>query len=252
MRQKLKIQLYIYSSRAVPPEENLGKAIRTCHSQPLSLMEYAQNTSNVISLAEHLGTRISDHVPETPNKLSEDMIKCIAAIYIASLQNHRSKTDFDVQLDNPFHVEGLKEFSGPYSTMVEVPWIFRDSQKLSDVEHLLQNFRSLICQLEEIDPRKLKHEEKLAFWINIHNALVMHAFLAYGVPQNNVKRLFLLLRAVYNIGGHTIGADTIQNTILGCRISRPGQWIRLLLSSRTKFKTADERQAYAIEHPEPL
>ncbi|KAK9012182.1 hypothetical protein V6N11_040251 [Hibiscus sabdariffa] len=273
----------VYSSRAAPQEENLSKAIRTCHSQPLSMIEYAQNTSNIISLAEHLGTRISDHVPETPNKLSEDMIKCMAAIYcklaeppiqnglsspnssmssasaFSPLEQHdmwspgfRNNSSFDVRLDNPFHVEGLKEFSGPYSTMVEVPWIFRDNQKLGDVEHLLQDFRSFICRLEEIDPRKLKHEEKLAFWINIHNSLVMHAFLAYGIPQNNVKRLFLLLRAAYNIGGHTISADTIQSTILGCRISRPGQWIRLLLSSRTKFKTGDERQAYAIEHPEPL
>lgn len=93
--------------------------------------------------------------------------------------------------------------------------------------------RSLICRLEEVDPRKLKHQEKLSFWINIHNALVMHvmvlfhrilllqsltpfcwfrfyfccerkwnvsfavflqAYLAYGIPQNNVKRHFLLLK----------------------------------------------------------
>lgn len=53
----------------------------------------------------------------------------------------RNNSSFDVRLDNPFHVEGLKEFSGPYSTMVEVPWIYRDSQKLGDTEHLLQNFR---------------------------------------------------------------------------------------------------------------
>ncbi|KAK6237534.1 hypothetical protein QUC31_003003 [Theobroma cacao] len=273
-----------FSSRTSPPDETLDKAVRACHSQPLSMMEYAQNASNIISLAEHLGTRISDHIPETPNKLSEDMIKCMSAIYCKLadpplIQNgfsspnssvssasafspqdqqdmwspgFRNNSSFDVRLDNPFHVEGLKEFSGPYSTMVEVPWIFRDSQKLGDVEHLLQNFRSLICRLEEVDPSKLKHEEKLAFWINIHNALVMHAFLAYGVPQNNMKRFFLLLRAAYNIGGHTISADTIQGSILGCRMSRPGQWLRLLLSSRAKFKTGDERQAYAIEHPEPL
>ncbi|XVF15680.1 hypothetical protein REPUB_Repub09cG0176000 [Reevesia pubescens] len=257
----------VFSSRTSPPE-TFSKA----------------NASNVISLAEHLGTRISDHVPETPNKISEDMIKCMSAIYCKlsdppSIQNgfsspnssmspasafspqdqhdmwspgFRNNSSFDVRLDNPFHVEGLKEFSGPYSTMVEVPWIFRDSQKLCNVEHLLQNFRSLICRLEEVDPRKLKHEEKLAFWINIHNSLVMHAFLAYGIPQNNVKRLFLLLRAAYNIGGHTISADTISSSILGCRMSRPGQWLRLLLSSRAKFKTGDKKQAYAIEHPEPL
>ncbi|XP_052198025.1 uncharacterized protein LOC127804947 [Diospyros lotus] len=268
-----------------PPAESLGRAVRACHSQPLSMMEFAQNaSSNVISLAEHLGTRISDHVPETPNKLSEDMIKCMSAIYckladppltnpglsspnssISSMSafspkdqcdtwslGFRKDSSFDVRLDNPFHVEGLKEFSGPYSTMVEVPCIYRESQKLGDIEDMLQNFRSLIYRLEEVDPGKMLHEEKIAFWINIHNALVMHAFLAYGIPQNNVKRVFLLLKAAYNIGGHIVSADMIQNSILGCRMSRPGQWLRLLLSSRAKFKSGDERQAYAIEHPEPL
>ncbi|KAJ6774481.1 hypothetical protein OIU79_017806 [Salix purpurea] len=253
-------------------------------AQPLSMMEQAQSASNIISLAEHLGTRISDHVPETPNKLSEDMIKCMSAIYCklsdpplthnnlsspnSSLSSmsafsppeqcdmwspgFRNNSSFDIRLDNPFLIEGVKEFSGPYSTMVEVPWIYRDGKKLGDVENLLQNFRSLICRLEEVDLRKLKHEEKLAFWINIHNALVMHAFLAHGIPQNNVKRLFLLLRAAYNVGGHTCSADTIQTSILGCRMSRPGQWIRILLSSKSKFKTVEDRQAYATDHPEPL
>lgn len=268
------------SNRTSPPAESLVKAVRACHSQPLSMMEYA--SSNVISLADHLGTRICDLY--TPNKLSEDMVKCMSSIYcklsdpplmnqcvsspnssLSSLSAFspkdqcdmwspglRKDSTFDVQLDNPFHVEGLKEFSGPYSTMVEVPRIYKDNQKLGDVEDMLQCFRSLIGQLEGIDPRKMKHEEKLAFWINVHNALVMHAYLAYGIPQNNVKRVFLLLKAAYNVGGQVVSADTIQNPILGCRMSRPGQWLRFLLASRTKFKTGDERQAYAIKHVEPL
>ena len=223
----------------------------------VTYLQYAQNTSsNVISLAEHLGTRISDHVPETPNRISEDMIKCMSGIFCKladppltthnglsspnsslssisafSPQDHcdmwspgfRKDSSFDVRLDNPFHVEGLKEFSGPYSTMVEVPWIYRDNQKMGDIEHMLQNFRcvllispqhphskkgdlmliltykhtdlialfvcqsyklvelfnfrTLISRLEEVDLRKMKHEEKLAFWINIHNALVMHVMI---------------------------------------------------------------------------
>ncbi|KAI3785005.1 hypothetical protein L1987_44113 [Smallanthus sonchifolius] len=267
--------------------EALGKALRACHSQPLSMMEYAQNSSsNVISLAEHLGTRICDHVPETPNKLSEDIIKCMSAIYCKladppltnngissptsslssmsafSPKDHsdllwspgfrRDSSSFDVRLDNPFHVQGLKEFSGPYSTMVEIQCIYRDGQQLGDTEHMLQDFRSLVSRLEEVDPRKLKHEEKLAFWINVHNALVMHAVLAYGIPQNNIKRVFLLLKAAYNVGGHVVSADVIQNSILRCKTSRSGQWLRVLLSSRTKFKTGDARQGYAIDHPEPL
>ncbi|KAG6396190.1 hypothetical protein SASPL_142332 [Salvia splendens] len=273
------------ANRTSPSSDVLGKAVRACHSQPLSMIEYAQNSSsNVISLAEHLGTRISDHIPETPNRLSEDMVKCMSSIYCKLADppaaNHglsspasslsstsafspkdqcdlwspgfRNDSSFDVRLDNPFHVEGLKDFSGPYSSMVEVNCIYRDSKKLGDIEFLLQNFRSLISRLEEIDPKKMTHEEKLAFWINVHNALVMHAFLAYGVPQNNIKRMFLLLKAAYNIGGQIVSADVIQSSILGCKLSRPGQWLRLLLSSKTKFKAGDERQAYGIERSEPL
>lgn len=137
-------------------------------------LQYAQNTSShMISLAEHLGTRISDHIPETPNKLSEDMVKCMCSIYCKladpPLTNHglssptsslssisafspkdqcdlwspglRNDSSFDVRLDNPFHVEGLKDFSGPYSSMIEVHCIYRDSQKLGDIEYSLQNFR---------------------------------------------------------------------------------------------------------------
>ncbi|CAN1224981.1 hypothetical protein LINGRAPRIM_LOCUS930 [Linum grandiflorum] len=237
-------QCSAFSGRASPPADSLGRAVRSCHSQPLSMIEFAQNATNVISLADHLGTRISDHVPETPNKLSEDMIRCMSAIYC--------KLSDPPVTNKGLSSQGLKEFSGPYSTMVEVPWIYRDNQKLGDVEPLLQNFRSLICRLEGVDPRKLKHEEKLAFWINVHNSLVMHAFLAYGIPQNNVKRLFLLLKAAYNVGGHTISADAIQSNILQCRMSRPGQWIRLLIPTRSKFKSGDERQAYTIDQQEPL
>ncbi|KAL3616443.1 hypothetical protein CASFOL_039833 [Castilleja foliolosa] len=272
-------------NRTDPSDEALGSTLRMCHSQPLSMMEYAQNSSShVISLAEHLGTCISDHIPETPNKLSEDMVKCMCNIYCkladppltnlglssptSSLSSisafspkdqcniwspgFRNDSSFDVRLDNPFHVEGLKDFSGPYSSMVEINCIYRDSRKLGDIEYLFQNFRLLVSRLEGIDPKKMMHEEKLAFWINVHNALVMHAFLAYGVPQNNMKRMFLLLKAAYNVGGRIVNADFIQSSILGCRMSRPGQWLRFLLSSKTKFKAGDERQAYGIERAEPL
>ncbi|XP_057951913.1 uncharacterized protein LOC131146341 isoform X5 [Malania oleifera] len=286
-------EIAVLELEVVHLEQHLLSLYRKAFDQQLSSLSpppakderYAQSASpNVISLAEHLGTHISDHVSETPNKLSEDMIKCMSVIYckladpplthhaLSSPNSSLSSTSafspqeqfdmwspgfkkdssFDVRLDNPFLVEGLKEFSGPYSTIVELQWIYRDGQKFGDIELLLQSFKSLICRLEVVDPKKMKREEKLAFWINIHNALVMHTFLAYGIPQNNVKRIVLLLKAAYNIGGHTISAETIQSCILGCRMPRPGQWLRLLLPSRTKFKAGDERQAYAIEHPEPL
>ncbi|KAE8686007.1 BTB/POZ domain-containing protein [Hibiscus syriacus] len=209
----------VFPSWTSPLDESLAdRAVRACHSQPLSMVEYAQNASNIISLAEYLGTQISDHVPDTPNELSEDMIKCMSVIYCKLadpplIQNSssspnssmssasvfspkdqhdmwspgfRNNSSFDVRLDNPFHIKGLKEFCGPYSTMLEVQWILRDNKKMADVENLLQNFRSLICRLEEVNPRKLRHEEKLAFWINIHNSLVMHVCILIKLKEYSI------------------------------------------------------------------
>ncbi|KAK7312364.1 hypothetical protein VNO77_36162 [Canavalia gladiata] len=263
-----------------------AKAVDSYHSLPLSMLEQAQCAkSSSTSLAEHLGSYYVDNVPETPSWLSEEMIKCISAIYCEltdtpslghknasspisfsssgselSSQNQGSKwgsqwkkhSSFNLNSGNPFHIRGTKEFSEPYCSMIRIQQLCTDNQKLKEIEYMLRRFRSLVSRLEDVNPRNLKHEEKLAFWINVHNALVMHALLVYGISANNVKRMSSVLKAAYNIGGHTISVDLIQNFILGCRLPRPGQWLRLWFPSKTKPKIRDARKGYAIRRPEPL
>ncbi|KAK2978357.1 hypothetical protein RJ640_016459 [Escallonia rubra] len=252
-----------YSFRT-PPLGALAEAVHSHHSLPLSMLERGQGASSSVSLAEHLDNSMSDHVPETPNWLSEEMIKCISAIYCqladppvfnhgfasspisfsSSTSGSPSQSQYDIGsprcgdysssnswLNHPFHTEGSNEFSGSYSTMVEVQGICRDDSKLKGVEDRIQDFRSLVSRLEEVEPRKMKREEKLAFWINVHNALVMHALLVYGIPKGNMKRFSLLLKAAYNIGGRTVSVDMIQSSILGCRLPRPGQ-VRMYTAKR--------------------
>ncbi|CAN7126039.1 unnamed protein product [Brassica rapa subsp. narinosa] len=100
------------------------------------------------------------------------------------------------------------------------------------VADLLHYFKTLISRLEEVDPSKLKHEEKLAFWINVHNALGDACKLSFFEPINLGRHITLV--------GHTISAEATQSSILGCKMSHPGQ----------KFKAGgDERlAAYAINH----
>ncbi|XP_037497660.1 uncharacterized protein LOC105631832 isoform X2 [Jatropha curcas] len=269
-----------------PAMKSITRAVDAYHSLPLSMLEKAQNNySSATSLAEHLGTGFNDYLLETPNSLSEEMIRCISAIYCEladpPMTDHdypsspgasfspstnelptqgqgetwsppsKNFSSFNSSLDNPFHIGDSKEFNGPYSIMAKVQWIHRDSQKLKAMQHKLQHFRSLVSQLEAVNPRNLKYEEKLAFWINVHNALIMHAFLVYGIPKSNTKRMSLVLKAAYNVGGHTINVDMIQSSILGCQLLRPGQWLRQLFFSKTKFKVGDPRKAYSIDLPEP-
>ncbi|XP_074568768.1 uncharacterized protein LOC141825279 [Curcuma longa] len=273
----------ISSARISPSEDSLARALDSFHSQPLLFHEEEQNdNSGVISLAEYLGTSIADHAAGTPNKLSEDMVKCMAAIYCKladpaliyhglssspassfssmSALSPRYLGDvwspgcntLDSRLINPFRVEGLKEFSGPYNTMVEVPLICRERQRLEDVKDMLSNYKLILHRLETVDLSKLENDEKLAFWINVHNAILMHAHIEYGIPEGNVKRTSLLIKTMCNIGGRSLNAAMIQSYILGCKTHYTGQWLRTLLYPRLKQKAKDAWQGYAIEQPEAL
>jgi hypothetical protein len=180
----------------------------------------------------------------TPNKLSEEMIKCASAIYSKLADppsiNHgfsspssspSSTSEFSPQDQYDMWSPSFRknssfddqfEFSGPYSSMIEVSHIHRN-RKRRDLDLMNRNFSLLLKQLESVDPRKLTHQEKLAFWINVHNALVMHTFLANGIPQNNGKRFLLLSKPAYKIGGRMVSLEAIQSYILRIKMPRPGQ-----------------------------
>lgn len=133
-----------------------------------------QFNSGVISLADHLGTTVADHVPETPNRLSEDMIRSMCAIYRKLTDHHvghcgvassptssfSSRNTFspcytgelqspcrkresmvDPWIENSCCTKRFREFSGPYSVMVEVSSICKSSQTSTDVEEMLHNYK---------------------------------------------------------------------------------------------------------------
>ncbi|KAG9135080.1 hypothetical protein Leryth_011576 [Lithospermum erythrorhizon] len=266
-----------------PPLGQLEEAINSYQSLPLSMRGRAQETTSTLSLAEHLSNKVHHSFHESPNELSEEMIKCISAIYchIADppLQHHgfnaspisiSSSVSSSPQTDqhnsrglqsgeNPslrtmFHNCDLHlqdEIRWPVFTLAEVHGIRRDNQSLHNIQHIIHKFRFLVLRLKEVEIRNLKHGQKLAFWVNVHNALVMHAHLVYGIPQNNVKRISMVLKAAYNIGGYATSVDMIQSSILQCRMPRPGQWFQSFFFPRTKLRTKGHLKAYAIEHPEP-
>ncbi|XP_055809008.1 uncharacterized protein LOC129877518 [Solanum dulcamara] len=258
----------------------LADALDSYHSLPLSMLQNAQVSTSNWTAADNFVNASSNHFHHAPNQLSEEMIKCISAIYFqladpplfsydypfspislsSSVPQGQNDMGPDLQseenssnsiLNNPFHIKEPREFNGSFVTMPEVQGLCRDKRSVDGVDRMLQHFRYLVSKLKEVDPRKMRHDEKLAFWINVHNALVMHAFLVYGIPRSTLKRVSQLLKAAYNIGGNTISVEMIQSSVLGCRLPRPGQWIQSLFFPKQKFKGGDARKGYAIEHPDP-
>ncbi|XP_058220462.1 uncharacterized protein LOC131330761 isoform X7 [Rhododendron vialii] len=195
------------------------------------------------SLADHFGASCLDNAIMTPDRLSEGLVKCISAIYCKLANPSSTHTGFSasstssLSSSNTFSprnlsgswsphftgeatgnvpLEGFKEDTRQRATMIEVSKISLDDDSFNYAAIMLQKFRSLVKRLEKVDPGKMKREEKLAFWINIHNALFMHAYLAYGT--HNHVRGTSILKAAYNVGGHYVNACIIQRSILGIRL----------------------------------
>ncbi|XP_020256307.1 uncharacterized protein LOC109833158 [Asparagus officinalis] len=60
----------------------------------------------------------------------------------------------------------------------------------------------------------MNNDQKLAFWINLYNSLIMHAYLAYGVPRNGIKFFALMQKVSYTIRGQSFSPADIEFVIL--------------------------------------
>eukprot|EP01018_Ginkgo_biloba_P026896 Gb_18405 [translate_table: standard] len=156
---------------------------------------------------------------------------------------------------DPYSTRGKLRWAdiGKYSSAVEVSWMSVGKQQLEYAAEALRKFRyrSLVEQLAKVDPSYMADNAKLAFWINLYNALIMHAYLAYGVPRSDLKLFSLMQKAAYTVGGHSFNAAAIEYVILKVKPPMHRPQIALLLALH-KFKISEEQSKYSIEHSEPL
>lgn len=72
---------------------------------------------------------------------------------------------------------------------------------------------------------QLTNEQKLSFFINLYNVLILHANVNLGFPDNTVDARSNFFRgntgALYNIGGHNFSPDDIEHGILRANHAHP-------------------------------
>ncbi|XVF52604.1 hypothetical protein PTKIN_Ptkin05aG0031600 [Pterospermum kingtungense] len=184
---------------------------------------------------------LKDHLYQCPNKLSEEMVRCMATVYCwlrsATSMNSRksqspllsrSSTNVVLPRRGPGEDQGFSCTSN-----VEIAWISTDKNQFSRASYAISKYRALVEQLEKVTVTRMEYNAQIAFWINVYNALVMHGSL---------RRLALFHKAAYNIGGHIISANAIEQSIFCFRTPRIGRWLETILSTALRKKSSEERQ----------
>eukprot|EP00897_Mesotaenium_endlicherianum_P006562 jgi/Mesen1/5934/ME000301S05070 len=101
-------------------------------------------------------------------------------------------------------------------------------------------------ELQRLDLAALSRGEKLAFFVNIYNALVVHAtaLLGHG-PENALQRASFFTSYCYVMGGAAYSLSEMENGVLRANRRPP-------YALRKPFAASDPRAKIALEEHEPL
>jgi len=110
---------------------------------------------------------------------------------------------------------------------------------------LWQTFKQMVTQLQRVDVEGLSKDEKLAFFINIYNVLVIHGIVEKGVAANDFQRYRFFSRTSYVIGGYTLSLNDIENGIL--RANRSSMATLYM----KPFGINDSRNALSLSEADP-
>ncbi|OMO89432.1 hypothetical protein CCACVL1_07827 [Corchorus capsularis] len=108
-----------------------------------------------------------------------------------------------------------------------------------------RRYLNLSRDLQRINLQLLTPDERLAFFLNLHNAMVIHAAISIGHPEGILDKRAFFSDFQYVVGGHPYSLNTIENGIL--RINRKSPYSLL-----RPFSNGDRRLELAPTRLNPL
>jgi hypothetical protein len=152
-------------------------------------------------------------------------------------------------LDGPALAVALKAaVNGFKATAIDAAGLTVDYRQLRGSPAYAEYWTTLTPQLQTYDPARLATRgERLAFWINLYNALVIDAVIAYDVRGSVASEwagLAFFRTAAYAIGGHRCSLEDIEHGIL--RANRGN-----LFLPGPQFAPGDPRLAWVVDPPDP-
>ncbi|XP_076060551.1 uncharacterized protein LOC143036746 isoform X2 [Oratosquilla oratoria] len=103
---------------------------------------------------------------------------------------------------------------------------------------------TLTRELQRVPLETLDEDQRKAFFINIYNALVIHAFVSGKKPTNMLSQMWFYDQVSYIIGSHQYSLNDIENGVL--RANRRGP-----LQLRSPFRRDDPRLATSLIQVDP-
>lgn len=107
-------------------------------------------------------------------------------------------------------------------------------------------YRLLAAQLQKstLNPSSLSSDERLAFFLNLYNCLVMDATMRIGAPKNALARSSFFKTITYIVAGEKYSMDDIEHGIIRANSPHAG-------GRKPQLKKSDPRAQLAVTKLDP-
>jgi hypothetical protein len=113
------------------------------------------------------------------------------------------------------------------------------------ISEAYRQYKKIAAGLRDFDPALLKNEsEKLAFWINLYNTIVVDGIIAIGIKKSIKEVAGFFSKIKYVIGGYAFSPDDIEHGIL--RANR-----RLPLKPFNQFGRFNPKKKFSLKKLDP-
>ncbi|CAJ1949928.1 unnamed protein product [Sphenostylis stenocarpa] len=119
-----------------------------------------------------------------------------------------------------------------------------DYEAISKSEEF-RRYVNMTQDLQRVNLLELSENEKLAFFLNLYNAMVIHAVITVGCPEGVIDRRSFFGDFQYLVGGHPYALNSIKNGILRCNRRSPYSLVK-------PFSKGDKRLEVALVKLNPL
>jgi hypothetical protein len=108
-----------------------------------------------------------------------------------------------------------------------------------------REYRRIAAVLRNFDPALLRsNEEKLAFWINLYNTIVVDGIIETGVKESVREIAGFFSKIKYDVGGHHFSPDDIEHGILRANSRRHSHPLK-------HFGPGNRKKKFSLDHVDP-
>ena len=247
------IECLILSNRLAEAESLLKKTIKTANHLGLFSEEYdvenKQMLGNFPQAFTHIGfinavnTLLLYRKVQADRRVKHSLKKRIGKLLPFKLVLNKTDREVSETSENiSQHLKrSLTNMRGKFFDVAEGNVNYQALRKSADYQDYLARVQELVA----FNPFILKDDdEKIAFWINIYNVLIIHGVIELDIQRSVKEVLNFFGRIQYKIGDFYFTPDDIEHGILRGNVPHP-------FYGRRQFSKSDKRIKLIVKKPDP-